>query len=76
MAISKPILEQTLDEYRKQMSVNGETSSLSHHHEVANTSSRRRRLLRQICRRGLSQARIWQLDCDIQHERSHRQCAG
>jgi hypothetical protein len=23
MAISKPILEQTLDEYRKQMSVNG-----------------------------------------------------
>lgn len=24
MAISKPILEQTLDEYKKQMSVNGE----------------------------------------------------
>lgn len=26
MAISKPILEQTLDEYRKQMSVNGMNS--------------------------------------------------
>jgi hypothetical protein len=26
MAISKPILEQTLDEYRKQMSVNGTLS--------------------------------------------------
>lgn len=26
MAISKPILEQTLDEYRKQMSVNGMSS--------------------------------------------------
>jgi sorbose reductase len=26
MAISKPILEQTLDEYRKQMSVNGKST--------------------------------------------------
>lgn len=25
MAISKPILEQTLDEYKKQMSVNGQS---------------------------------------------------
>ncbi|KAM5354314.1 hypothetical protein ACJ41O_000964 [Fusarium nematophilum] len=29
MAISKPILEQTLDEYRKQMSVNGKSSGLN-----------------------------------------------
>lgn len=28
MAISKPLLEQTLDEYRKQMSVNGASLSL------------------------------------------------
>lgn len=30
MAISKPILEQTLDEYKKQMSVNGKTSRGGH----------------------------------------------
>src|ERR1051326_7453774 len=29
MAISKPILEQTLEEYKKQMSVNGRSNSLS-----------------------------------------------
>lgn len=30
MAISKPILEQTLEEYRKQMSVNGKQPFLPH----------------------------------------------
>jgi hypothetical protein len=28
MAISKPLLEQTLDEYRKQMSVNGKSHAV------------------------------------------------
>lgn len=34
MAISKPLLEQTLDEYRKQMSVNGVSPTLIFHEQT------------------------------------------
>jgi NAD(P)-dependent dehydrogenase (short-subunit alcohol dehydrogenase family) len=58
MAISKPILEQTLPEFEKQMSVNGTPTPsvipLSSHLILP---SQRRGLLLQICRRDLQATR-------------------
>lgn len=33
MSISKPLLEQSLEEYKKMMSVNGENLSPTHHYQ-------------------------------------------
>lgn len=50
-AISKPILEQTLEEYRTQMSVNRKYWLLqAHTRSILTSNSRRRLLLRQVCR--------------------------
>ena len=38
MAISKPILEQTLDEYKRQMSVNGKAPTPTRHNPSAQSS--------------------------------------
>jgi NADP-dependent 3-hydroxy acid dehydrogenase YdfG len=53
MAISKPILEQTLDEYDKQMSVNGESLLSETAVSYLTEDSQRCGVLCEICRRGV-----------------------
>lgn len=60
MAISKPILEQTLDEFEKQMSVNGNVDpTLVFRTLYSIIYSQWRCLLLQVCRRGFQAPGQW-----------------
>lgn len=73
MAISKTSTEQTIEEYRKQMSVNRKQWSKFHHlyQRKLKFPSRRCLLLRKTCRRHLQESRIWQPHHHIQHFGTH-----
>ena len=78
MAISKPVLDTTLDEYRQQMSVNGKWPSFPLAVRGAGLIARgsgRCLLLRQVCGRGVPQTGNGQPDHHVEHLGAHRQRA-
>jgi sorbose reductase len=75
-AISKPITEQTLDEYRTQMSVNGELFKAIAISIAKLADSRRGILLRASRGPALQKARVWQPHHHLQHLSPYCQRAG
>jgi sorbose reductase len=78
MAISKAITEQTLDEYRKQMSVNGKCDIVGRRYRncaLLTAISRWSLLLCEVRRRCVQATRIRQPDHHIEHFRACSQCA-